>query len=168
MCIPLGLTFVFWCSKIIELIYFEWKFPFLDLNMISSHVNLTTFWIDDVVMIFISLNFLLSFFLSVSIILSVLFLYWLYTRSVLWKFFYFLFIKFFPQPTPFENKTRLHWVSRNVEHACESVEIFNKTGLPVVNSSVGRALSFSHKGPWFKSQHGHLFVSLLICDLIDC
>jgi hypothetical protein len=38
----------------------------------------------------------------------------------------------------------------------------------VVDSSVGRALSFSHEGPQFKSRHGHLFVSLLICDLIDC
>jgi hypothetical protein len=37
----------------------------------------------------------------------------------------------------------------------------------VVNSSVGRALSFSHERPRLKSQHGHLFVSLLICDLID-
>jgi hypothetical protein len=38
----------------------------------------------------------------------------------------------------------------------------------VVDSSVGRALSFSHEGPWFKSRWGHLFFSLLIHDLIDC
>jgi hypothetical protein len=31
----------------------------------------------------------------------------------------------------------------------------------VVDSSVGRALSFSHEGPWFKSCRGHLFASLL-------
>ncbi len=40
--------------------------------------------------------------------------------------------------------------------------------LAEVESSVGRALSFSHEGPWFKSWCGHLFVSLLICELIDC
>jgi hypothetical protein len=38
----------------------------------------------------------------------------------------------------------------------------------VVDSSVGRSLSISHKGPQFKSWHRHLFVLLLICDLIDC
>jgi hypothetical protein len=38
----------------------------------------------------------------------------------------------------------------------------------VVDNSVGRALSFSHEGPRFKSRRGHLFLSLLICDLIDC
>jgi hypothetical protein len=38
----------------------------------------------------------------------------------------------------------------------------------VVDSSVGTALSFSHEGPWFKFRQGHLFVLLLICDLIDC
>jgi hypothetical protein len=38
----------------------------------------------------------------------------------------------------------------------------------VVDSSVGRVLSFSHEGPRFKSLRGHLFVLLLICDLIDC
>jgi hypothetical protein len=43
-----------------------------------------------------------------------------------------------------------------------------KEGMSVVNSSVGRALSFSHEGPRFKSQRGHLFASLLIWDLIDC
>jgi hypothetical protein len=38
----------------------------------------------------------------------------------------------------------------------------------VVDSSVGKALSFSHEGPRFKSRPGHMFVWLLICDLIDC
>jgi hypothetical protein len=38
----------------------------------------------------------------------------------------------------------------------------------VVDSSVGRGLSHSHEGPRFKSQRGHLFGLLLICDLIDC
>jgi hypothetical protein len=38
---------------------------------------------------------------------------------------------------------------------------------PVVDSSVGRVLSFSHEGPRFKSRRGHLFILLLICDLID-
>jgi hypothetical protein len=38
----------------------------------------------------------------------------------------------------------------------------------VVDSSVGRVLSFSHERPRFKSWCGHLFISLLICDLIDC
>jgi hypothetical protein len=33
---------------------------------------------------------------------------------------------------------------------------------------LGRSLSFSHEGPQFKSRPGHLFISLLICDLIDC
>jgi hypothetical protein len=32
----------------------------------------------------------------------------------------------------------------------------------VVDCSVG------HGGPQFKSRRGHLFISLLICDLIDC
>jgi hypothetical protein len=40
--------------------------------------------------------------------------------------------------------------------------------MEVVDSSVGRALSFSHEGPWFKSLGGHLFILLLICDLIEC
>jgi hypothetical protein len=31
----------------------------------------------------------------------------------------------------------------------------------VVDSSVGRALSFSHEGTRFKSRHGHLFVSMI-------
>jgi hypothetical protein len=31
----------------------------------------------------------------------------------------------------------------------------------VVDSSVGRVLSFSHELPLFKSRHGHLFVLLL-------
>jgi hypothetical protein len=39
--------------------------------------------------------------------------------------------------------------------------------LIVVDSSVGRVLSFSHEGSWFKSWGGHLFISLLIWDLID-
>jgi hypothetical protein len=43
-----------------------------------------------------------------------------------------------------------------------------KVNLSVVDSSVGRALSFSHEGPRFKSRQGHLIVWLLICDLIDC
>ncbi len=38
----------------------------------------------------------------------------------------------------------------------------NYQELSVVDSSVGRALSFSHEGPRFKSRRGHLFVSLLI------
>jgi hypothetical protein len=38
----------------------------------------------------------------------------------------------------------------------------------VVDSSVGRAVSFSHEGPRFISWRGHLFVLLLICALIDC
>jgi hypothetical protein len=38
----------------------------------------------------------------------------------------------------------------------------------VVDSSVGRALSFSHEGPLFKYLRRHLLVLLLICDLIDC
>jgi hypothetical protein len=40
--------------------------------------------------------------------------------------------------------------------------------LSVVDSSVGRALSFCHEGPQLESRQGHLFVSLLICDVIDC
>jgi hypothetical protein len=48
------------------------------------------------------------------------------------------------------------------------VKIFRIVKMSVVESSVGRALSFSHVGPRFKSRGGHLFVSLLICDLIDC
>jgi hypothetical protein len=38
----------------------------------------------------------------------------------------------------------------------------------VVDSLVGRVLSFSHEGPQFKSRHGYWFVSLLISYLIDC
>jgi hypothetical protein len=34
----------------------------------------------------------------------------------------------------------------------------NETQLSVVDTSVGRALSFSHEGPRFKSWRGHLFV----------
>jgi hypothetical protein len=36
--------------------------------------------------------------------------------------------------------------------------------MSVVDSSVGRVFSFSHKGPCFKCRHGHLFVLLVICD----
>jgi hypothetical protein len=44
----------------------------------------------------------------------------------------------------------------------------NLKAVSVVDSSVGRALSFSHEGPGFKSLWGHSFFSLLIRDLIDC
>jgi hypothetical protein len=38
----------------------------------------------------------------------------------------------------------------------------------LVDSSVGRVLSFSHGGQRFESQGGHLFILLLICDMINC
>ncbi len=50
----------------------------------------------------------------------------------------------------------------------DQTEMLKNKYTQLVDSSVGRALSFSHEGPQFKSGYGHLFVSLLICDLIDC
>jgi hypothetical protein len=43
------------------------------------------------------------------------------------------------------------------------LECFIHKNLPlsVVDSSVGRALSFSHEGYWFKSQWGHLFFCVI-------
>ncbi len=38
----------------------------------------------------------------------------------------------------------------------------------MVDVSVGSVLSFSHEENRFNSRHGHLFVLLLIRDLIDC
>jgi hypothetical protein len=50
----------------------------------------------------------------------------------------------------------------------ERVDTVTSAIKSVVNSSVGRVLSFSHEGPRFKSRCRHLFISLLFCDLIDC
>jgi hypothetical protein len=54
----------------------------------------------------------------------------------------------------------------NILQAVEPIKPVSSTS--VVDGPVGRALSFSHEGPQFKSRCGHLFISLLICDLIDC
>jgi hypothetical protein len=51
----------------------------------------------------------------------------------------------------------------------EALFVKNKENMKsVVDSSVGRALSFSHEGPRFKPRRGHLFILLLIFGLIDC
>jgi hypothetical protein len=67
-----------------------------------------------------------------------------------------------------ENKWKHSLAMQEWEKLGSTEVIKEMAELSVDNSSVGRALSFSHEGPRFKSRFGHLFVSLLICDQIDC